>query len=284
MDYYGGRRVKKEERGDEEEGACGWSEDMAREFARAACEAKERLREATVKMASDAGMTPSSAARGIPPRTRSASQGEAQDGTKHAAGGAQQHSWGSQAPLPSEAEDDTGLELVVAVGCTCNGDRSYVPATVEGVPCLALVDTGSTVTLARPDVVPAWTPFELTAVELRTVTGELAPLKGLGRMTVTVGGCSVCHPVWIAAVQDLCILGRDFLKATGCQLDLGRGTARFQGGPMVTLLPGDTPIMPPVRLATTAVSTVESVVSNPPSLPLPMATPTGVILTPPLSV
>ncbi|KAG7270760.1 LOW QUALITY PROTEIN: hypothetical protein CRUP_018683 [Coryphaenoides rupestris] len=34
MEYLNGARVKREERSGEEEGACGWSEDMAREFAR----------------------------------------------------------------------------------------------------------------------------------------------------------------------------------------------------------------------------------------------------------
>ncbi|KAJ8391883.1 hypothetical protein AAFF_G00084990 [Aldrovandia affinis] len=39
------------------------------------------------------------------------------------------------------------------------------------------VDTGSSVTLVRPDLVPGWTQFEPTTVQLRTVTGELAPMK-----------------------------------------------------------------------------------------------------------
>jgi len=88
------------------------------------------------------------------------------------------------------------------------------------VPCSALVDTGSTVTLVRPDVVPGLTQYEPTTVQLRTVTGELTRLKGKGMLTVTLGGRAVCHPVCIAAVQDPCILGLDFLKATGCLPDL----------------------------------------------------------------
>ena len=45
------------------------------------------------------------------------------------------------------------------------------------------------------------------------------------------------HPVWVAAVQDPCILGLDFLRSTGCQLDLNGGTLSFQGGPAVTMAP-----------------------------------------------
>ncbi|KAJ3590564.1 hypothetical protein NHX12_008514 [Muraenolepis orangiensis] len=53
--------VKQERSDGEEDGACGWSKDMSREF-RNAREAKEHLRESARRMASDVAMTPSSAA------------------------------------------------------------------------------------------------------------------------------------------------------------------------------------------------------------------------------
>ena len=94
------------------------------------------------------------------------------------------------------------VEPVVVVGRICVGDFCHVPVTVEGMPCSALVDTGSTVTLVRPDIVPGWTQFEPTTVQRRTVTGELAPMKGKGIMTLTVEGRTVHHPVWVVAVQN----------------------------------------------------------------------------------
>ena len=48
-------------------------------------------------------------------------------------------------------------------------------------------------------------------------------MKGKGLLSICVGGKTVLHPVWVAAVQDPCILGLDFLRCTGCQLDLERG-------------------------------------------------------------
>ncbi|KAJ8409554.1 hypothetical protein AAFF_G00229550 [Aldrovandia affinis] len=164
-------------------------------------------------------------------------------------GGAQQRSRGGLAPPPPEVDDITVSEPTVVVGRAGDGDSCYVPVTIEGVPCSALVDTGSTVTLVRPDVVPGGTPVEPTAVQLRTVTGELAPLVGKSMLTVSVGGRAVRHPVWIAAVQEPCILGLDFLKATGCQLDLKRGTVRLQEGPAVKMAPVITSTTHPVRLA-----------------------------------
>ncbi|KAJ8387533.1 hypothetical protein AAFF_G00152290 [Aldrovandia affinis] len=203
-------------------------------------------------------------------------------------GGAQQRSRGGLAPPPPEVDDITVSEPTVVVGRAGDGDSCYVPVTIEGVPCSALVDTGSTVTLVRPDVVPGGTPVEPTAVQLRTVTGELAPLVGKSRLTVTVGGRAVRHPVWIAAVQEPCILGLDFLKATGCQLDLKRGTVRLQEGPAVKMAPVITSTTPPVRLAYAAVSTAGTAHNDPPSpspmtlpIPLPLYTPNSDVTPPP---
>jgi len=55
-------------------------------------------------------------------------------------------------PLSAKADDNSGGEMIVAVGCAGAGDSCYVPVTVEGVPCAALVDMGSIVTVMRPDV------------------------------------------------------------------------------------------------------------------------------------
>ena len=119
-----------------------------------------------------------------------------------------------------------------------------------GVACLALVDTGSTVTLVRPDILPSQRVLQPKTVQLHTVTRERAPMKGKGLLSICVGGKTVLHPVWVAAVQDPCILGLDFLQCTGCQLDLERGAIGFQGGPAVYMAPQNTPhIRPPPTTA-----------------------------------
>lgn len=43
---------------------------------------------------------------------------------------------------------------LVMVGRTSISDFCHVPICIEGVPCTALVDTGSTVTVVRSEVVP----------------------------------------------------------------------------------------------------------------------------------
>ncbi|KAJ8391411.1 hypothetical protein AAFF_G00090410 [Aldrovandia affinis] len=148
--------------------------------------------------------------------------------------GAKRHSWGSGALLPPGAGD--GAESVMVVGWTHAGNFCYVPVALAGAPCSALVDTGSTATLMRPDMVPVGTQLEQTSVQLRTVTGELAPMLGRGKVVITVGGLSVELRVWVAEVQDPCILGLDFLKFARCLLDLGENTLSFPGGPTVRMI------------------------------------------------
>ncbi|KAK0144778.1 hypothetical protein N1851_016764 [Merluccius polli] len=174
----------------------------------------------------------------------------------------------------STADDDTSLVPDILVGRASVGESCYISVTVEGVPCLALVDSGATVSLVRPDVVPGGIQLEPTAKWLRTVTGELAPLTGKSRFSVTIGGWAVRHLLWIAAVQEPCILGLDFLKATGCVLDFGRGLVSFRGGPVVTMWPIDTPVTPPVRLFTPAGESIGAALNITPAASLPPATPT----------
>ena len=175
--------------------------------------------------------------------------------------GAQQHNRGSQVPRATETDVGSGLEPVVAVGRTGKGDSCYVPVTVEGVACLALVDSGSTVTLVRPDMVPDKTVLDPTSVRLRTVTGELAPMEGSARLTISVGGVTVYHLVWVATVQDPCILGLDLLKAAGCQLDFQQNTVSFQGGPYIKMSPTRVPTLPP---AVPSASAAEAEPEDPP--------------------
>lgn len=105
---------------------------------------------------------------------------------------------GNGAPLPPGAGDTA--ESARVVGWTHAGDFCHVPIILAGAPCTALVTTGSTATLMRPDVVPAGTRLEPTVVKLRTVTGELAPMLGRGVVAIQVGG-GLSVDVWVAEVQ-----------------------------------------------------------------------------------
>lgn len=122
------------------------------------------------------------------------------------------------------------------MGWTHAGDLCHVPVTLVGAACTALVDTGSAATLLRPDLIPAGSQLKPTMVKLRTVTGELASMLGRGVVVTQVGGLAVNFRVWVAAVQDPCILGLDFLRSARGVLDLGRNTLAFPGGPTVEMV------------------------------------------------
>lgn len=120
------------------------------------------------------------------------------------------------------------------VGRTGDGTFLHTSVHIEGVPCTALIDTGSSITIVRPDVLQqAGTDWRgrvyPTPVMLKTVTGELAPMKGKGWLQVEYGGVTKHHEVWLAAVQDPCILGLDFLQRVGTLLDLRYGNIVHSG-------------------------------------------------------
>ena len=46
---------------------------------------------------------------------------------------------------------------------------------------------------------------------------------------ITVGSQTFLHTVCVAPIKDICLLGLDFLKATGSQLGLGQDVLRICG-------------------------------------------------------
>lgn len=53
---------------------------------------------------------------------------------------------------------------------------------------VALVDTGSTATPLRPDLVPPGMLLKFTVVKVSIVTGEVAPMLEKGLLTIQIGG------------------------------------------------------------------------------------------------
>ena len=157
--------------------------------------------------------------------------------------GAQHVGQGGGAPTPPEADGaclpgagaHSSAHTISSGGGWCGssaggGELFRLWVAVQGVGCLGVLDTGSSVTLVRPDVLPIGLPLERTEVQLRTVTGELSPMLGVGVMQIQVAGLQIAHKVWVADIGDPCILGVDFLEATGGILDMGGGTLSFPSG------------------------------------------------------
>ncbi len=60
--------------------------------------------------------------------------------------------------------------------------------------------------------------------EVRTVTGETAPIRGKGKVKLKIVSAKMTQDIWIADIQDECILGLDFLEPQGCMVNLREGT------------------------------------------------------------
>jgi hypothetical protein len=105
-----------------------------------------------------------------------------------------------------------------------------VNGKIEGIPCQLVIDTGSNITIVRPDVI-AGTAIEQTIVpgesSLRTVTGESAPVIGRVMLKFRLGFFETSQEVWLAEIADPCIIGLDFLMAHDCHVDIAGGTVRI---------------------------------------------------------
>ena len=140
--------------------------------------------------------------------------------------------------MPGGATDSGGTPLPVTVQRGAMVSSGFVDVTIEGVERKALVDTGSSATLVRPDIVPANIQVTPQSVFMRTISGDLAPIQGQCVLNLCVGGWSVNQLVWVAAIPEQCVLGLDFLRTLGCQINLGLGeddTLQLQNGSVVVL-------------------------------------------------
>ena len=85
------------------------------------------------------------------------------------------------------------------------------------------IDTGSNITLVRPDVLERpgrKVTVRLAEHQLRTVTGETAPVRGTCTDDIAIGSFCTSHTLWVADITDECIIGLDFLRKHDGLVDL----------------------------------------------------------------
>ena len=97
-----------------------------------------------------------------------------------------------------------------------------VPGMISGASCEITVDTGSNISIVRPDLLSGVNQdlFQPVHSYIRTVTGEQAPIHGKGRLELGIGPLVIPQELWVADIQDQCILGLDFLYPSGSQVNL----------------------------------------------------------------
>ena len=111
-------------------------------------------------------------------------------------------------------------------------DSLIVHGTIEAASCDMVIDTGSNITILRPDVlgrVSKDIDIDVHPVDslLRTVTGETTPVRSRGKLALQIGTVKMIHDVWIADIENECILGLDFLISNDCVVDVQESCLRI---------------------------------------------------------
>ncbi|MGH0174689.1 UNVERIFIED_CONTAM: hypothetical protein FKN15_006856 [Acipenser sinensis] len=123
----------------------------------------------------------------------------------------------------------------VTVGWIGQGSNMHVPCTISGAQFRGLVDTGATITLLRPCMLPPWgesseATCAPTSVCLKIISGQVTPMQGQQTLVVELGGFQLPHTVWLTEIVKECILGANPLAAMGATLDLDRGQLSVREG------------------------------------------------------
>ena len=116
------------------------------------------------------------------------------------------------------------------------GESLLVEANIEGRWCKCVVDTGSNITIVRPDMIElSSVMIQPTKTEIRTVAGGTVPVRGHGKLKITIGDSEKEHDVWVADIVEEGLIGLDYLVANGCQVDLA-GKLLYVGNDEVPLI------------------------------------------------
>jgi len=118
-----------------------------------------------------------------------------------------------------------------------------VEGWIQGRPCRVTIDTGASVTIARPDMVTGHLEMKPSrAYVLQTASGETIPLLKEALVQLTLGRRSLRIWVFVAEVIDEFILGLDVLPAYDAFVDLGRHLLRLGREEVTLWRPGIQPI------------------------------------------
>ena len=136
---------------------------------------------------------------------------------------------------PHQSVFKTGIDLSPSNGLIAAG-------RIGGHECQITIDTGSNVSIIRPDILERLTntqPVQPVESSLRTVTGATAPIQGRGKLPISMGTYDVVHDFWIAEITDECILGLDFMVEHDCRVDLKDGILHIKEEEIPLLRPGE---------------------------------------------
>lgn len=110
--------------------------------------------------------------------------------------------------------------------------------TINGRSLWLVVDTGSERTLVREDLVNASAVPEADQL-LCGVTGECVAMRGPVEVNIGLGNVTERMPVFLAALEDPCLLGIDFLSRVGASIDLSQRKLKVRDEGLRLMLGGN---------------------------------------------
>ena len=127
------------------------------------------------------------------------------------------------------------IELEIILNTDCQGSL-YLNMEANGIPIMALVDSGSTISMIHPAVLDRiqW-EHDVTLVghmgKLLGADGRTVETHGVVQLSLRVGTdpTPVLHEMVVAEMDVPAIMGTDFMMLNHCILDATRGTLIFNG-------------------------------------------------------
>lgn len=116
---------------------------------------------------------------------------------------------------------------------SCGSDNGcFILGKINGKYVSMLVDTGSTVTLMRRDLVESWEEqptIEPVNMTMLTATGETSPFYGKINIGILIGKQTFDQDVYLADIKNDVILGVDFLSHQNCEILLHKKFVKLNG-------------------------------------------------------
>ena len=123
----------------------------------------------------------------------------------------------------NSATSNEAPKVVFKTGSIHNDcDSLNVAGSINGKACDITIDTGSNISIVKADILTEKDKLCVQPVSscLHTVTDERAQIHGKGELQLRIGSLTMKHPMWVADIQDKCILGLDFLERHDCLVNL----------------------------------------------------------------
>ena len=107
-----------------------------------------------------------------------------------------------------------------------------VEVKVSGIPIEAVVDSGAHITVLQRGWVEQWAPHLQSdeVVNLNSAAaGGVIPATLRKEVDITLNGVSITMSIYVADINDDCILGLDWMRAARVRLDFEHGILEFRG-------------------------------------------------------